>query len=490
MLLAFSVAVLVVAALRRPCRRLFGAEAAFRLWLLPALAMLASQLPHADAPAAALPSMVIAVASVASALPASAVQASAIDWRAGIVVAWLAGIALSLLQAVLAQSRYRARLRGAAVVRGASPRLPVLRAAGMDVGPALVGAWRPRIVLPADFDRRYDEAERALILAHETMHARRGDGWWCLCARIAAALFWFHPLAWWALAALRHDQELACDAAVLRQHGARRRSYATAMLKTPSAALALPMGCTWSPRHPLTERIAMLKAPAPDRRRRHAGAIAGLALALVVGGSVYAASAPQGKRAAPPVPGAEYQLDMQIELTKNDSHGKHSEAAALALCMAPGKAATAIVDALKVEATAKPAADGQVSVDLAVTGAGTPPRLVRERLHGALGQALHAAAEGSYAIDVTPQAGCPARTIAGASPVKVSERVTNGTARAAAESIAAKAGWTLVNPDALGDAAVTLSFNGMPAGTALQQVASLAGVKWTLEGSKVRFMPK
>ena len=47
LLLAFTVGVLLVAALRKPCRHLFGTERAFQLWLLPPLAMLASQLPHA-----------------------------------------------------------------------------------------------------------------------------------------------------------------------------------------------------------------------------------------------------------------------------------------------------------------------------------------------------------------------------------------------------------------------------------------------------------
>lgn len=494
LILAFTAAALLVAALRKPCRRLFGAERAFQLWLLPPLAMLASQLPHAAAPVATLPPAVIAIISVAGALPADAARASAPDWRAGVVLVWLAGSVLSLLLAVLAQKRYRARLRGATAVTNLSSRWPVLRAAGTDVGPALVGAWRARIVLPADFEQRYDVGERALILAHEAAHARRRDGWWCLLARTLAALCWFHPLAWWALAALRQDQELACDAAVLREHGKQRRSYANAMLKTQSAAFALPVGCTWSPRHPLTERIAMLKLPSPNRRRRQAGTIAGLALAVIVAGSVYAASAPQGERTVRKVQGPEYQLDMQVELTNDDGHKRHVETAVLALCMAPGKAAAASVGALKVEATTVPAGDGQVRIDLAVTGAGTPPQ-VPGQLHGALGKTLHAAGSGvdgkhAYAIDVTPQAGCPARVAAEASPVKVTEHVTNGTARAVAESIAAKAGWTLVNPDALGNAPVTLSFDDMPAGTALQRVADLVGMKPELDGKRVRFAPK
>jgi hypothetical protein len=116
-------------------------------------------------------------------------------------------------------------------------------------------------------------------------------------------------------------------------------------------------------------------------------------------------------------------------------------------------------------------------------------------LHGALGDKLHVtgtAVDGkhTYAIDITPQAGCPARVMAEASPVQVTEHIVNGTARAVAASIAAKAGWTLVNPAALGNAPVTLSFNDMPAGTALQRAADLAGMKLVLDGKQVRFENK
>lgn len=238
----------------------------------------------------------------------------------------------------------------------------------------------------------------------------------------------------------------------------------------------------------------MLKLPAPNRRRRNAGVIAGFALAIVVVGSAYAAGAPQEPRGARKVHGPEYQLDMQVELTIDNGHERHAETADFALCMAPGKAAMASVGAVKVEATTVPVDDGQVRIDLAVSNAGTSP-LAHSRLRGALGRMLHAAGTGAdgkpaYVVDVTPQAGCPARVIAEASPVRVTEHVTNGTAREVAESIAAKAGWKLANPRALGDAPVTLSFNDMPAGTAMQRVADLAGMKLVLDGKRVRFAPK
>jgi len=291
-LLALTVAVLFVAALRKPCRRWFGAGRAFQLWLLPPLALLASQLPHAAAASAPLAPLVYTITSAAGTVALQAGVASGFDWRIGAMLLWLAGGAAVVALAALAQRAFRRRLRGATPMADARSRRPVLRATRADVGPALVGAWRSRIVLPADFAERYDTIEQTLILAHEDAHARRGDGWWCLFAQLLAALFWCHPLAWWALAALRHDQELACDAAVLRGHGAQRRSYANAMLKTRSAAFALPVGCAWSPRHPLTERIAMLKQHEPGRFRRACGSLVVLSVALAAAGSVYAATQP------------------------------------------------------------------------------------------------------------------------------------------------------------------------------------------------------
>lgn len=233
LILAFTAAAGVVIALRKPCRRLFGAERAFQLWLLPLLAMLASQLPHAASrDLATLPALVYMITSVSDVLPAHAGSPVGIGWRSLAMLFWCSGMVAVVAWAVYAQWRYRYCLHGATPMADIQSRWPVLRATSVDVGPALVGAWHVRIVLPADFEHRYDATERALILAHEAMHAQRRDGGWCLLAQIVVATFWFHPLAWWVLGALRHDQELACDAAVLREHGAQRRSYANSMLKT------------------------------------------------------------------------------------------------------------------------------------------------------------------------------------------------------------------------------------------------------------------
>ncbi|MEO7051478.1 MAG: hypothetical protein ABI128_07420 [Rhodanobacter sp.] len=104
LLLAFTVAVLLVAALRKPCRHLFGTERAFQLWVLAPLAMLASQWPHAaDAGFAPLPAVVCAITSVGGVLPAHAGASTGISWRTGTVLIWFAGMLVSLLLAASAQ---------------------------------------------------------------------------------------------------------------------------------------------------------------------------------------------------------------------------------------------------------------------------------------------------------------------------------------------------------------------------------------------------
>src|SRR6185437_15247606 len=186
-LLAFTAAVLVVAALRRPCRRWFGAERAFQLWLLPLLVLLASQLPHAAASPTPLPPLVYTITSAVGATVPRAGAAGGFAWNAIALLLWLVGLIAVLVFAAMAQRRYREHLRGATPVTDVAASRPVLRAAGAGVGPALVGAWHSRIVLPADFAERYDVVEQQLILAHESAHARRGDGWWCLFAQLLTA---------------------------------------------------------------------------------------------------------------------------------------------------------------------------------------------------------------------------------------------------------------------------------------------------------------
>jgi beta-lactamase regulating signal transducer with metallopeptidase domain len=495
LMLAFTLALLAVALLRKYCRRTFGAERAFLLWLLLPTAMLASQLPHADnMRVIVLPPVVQSIASAAGALPASAADPVGMTWHAWLVLIWLAGFVLTLARAMVAQARYRARLRGAATVRDLSTRWSILRAVHVDVGPALIGAWRPRIVLPADFDDRYDATERALILAHEAMHARRHDGWWNLCAHAVVALFWFHPLSWLGWYAFRHDQELACDAAVIREHATQRRSYASAMLKTQSATLLLPVGCSWSPRHPITERIAMLKLQAPSRRRKLAGMLV-LSFGMTgMAGLVYAAS--QGSAAVAPmikVP-AEYQLALIVN--RGDKTLSNST-----ICTSGTQPATILQNGLDGIGTwqftfaVKPAGDGQVQIDVTGSAGESESRsTVKPTLRGPLGKVMLVKvgdAKNNTAplqLAITPTAGCSAAAASTQSGT-ITEFVKNGRLRDVAQSVAAKANYVIANPEALDEQLITFNFEKIPIEKALALIAALDGKNAVFHGKQVRFEP-
>ena len=281
MTLAGSLAILGVLALRVPIRRGFGAQVAYAMWMAIPLIACAVLLPAPVEPVVVF----MRVASVGTPVRLIAAgETTAFDLRGVLFGLWLLGVGLSAAWFVLQQRRY---LRSLGRLSDVASEARIVRSEFDADGPALVGAWRPRIVLPSDFDRRYAAGERELILAHERVHMARGD------ARINAfvvalrCLNWFNPLVHLAAAKFRLDQELACDAAVIARFPEARRPYADAMLKVqlagqPRQELRLPAGCRWPSGHPLKERIAMLKQPLPTRARRASG-VAVVAAAIACG---------------------------------------------------------------------------------------------------------------------------------------------------------------------------------------------------------------
>jgi len=97
---------------------------------------------------------------------------------------------------------------------------------------------RPTVLLPADATEWTDDRARVVLL-HELAHVRRGDCSTHALARILAALYWFHPLAWMALAAMTREREHACDDFVLAR-GARPSEYAEHLLAIARQGLGAP----------------------------------------------------------------------------------------------------------------------------------------------------------------------------------------------------------------------------------------------------------
>ncbi|NYE60267.1 beta-lactamase regulating signal transducer with metallopeptidase domain [Duganella sp. 1224] len=289
--------ILLLCAIRLPLRRAFGAQLAYLAWAaVPAamLAMAAASLSAWRMPAAVQQAVAPLRQFASAALPAAFAAAGVQPWQPWeswlpwLVAAWLAVAVAMLAWHAVVHRRYRRQLGPLRHDGG------IHHSTRTDEGPTVVGLWRPIIVVPADFAARYTPHERQLILAHEAVHMRRRDPLMnALCALTQCAL-WFHPLVHLAARRFRLDQELACDAAVVREHPTLKRSYADAMLKTQMPTQAALIHCHWQSIHPLKERIMQLQHTPPSKFRRAAGrlAIAALVAACGYGGmAVNAASA-------------------------------------------------------------------------------------------------------------------------------------------------------------------------------------------------------
>jgi len=201
-------------------------------------------------------------AQPAAAMDGSVVVASATSrWRgtspsAVLLAVWIAGTAFFALRMIFGLQQVRALRRfglpwrdGQSIVNqlaldaGIQRRVEVLLHESLPA-PATYGIVRPAIVLPADAEEwEGEDLSRAIV--HELEHVRRFD-WTSHClARIACAVYWFHPLVWAAWRQFALEAERSCDDAVLARSDA--TAYAEQLVglarrlsgaQTPALAMA------------------------------------------------------------------------------------------------------------------------------------------------------------------------------------------------------------------------------------------------------------
>ncbi|MBN8799609.1 MAG: TonB family protein, partial [Stenotrophomonas nitritireducens] len=230
-----------------------------------------------------------------------------LPWTWALGAAWLAGVLLAMAGLLRQQRRF---VRGLGALRCRDD--GIWQAQGMAGLPAVVGLWRPRIVLPVDFEQRYTAPERRLVLMHERVHLHRGDI--VVNALLAAmqCLYWFNPLVPLALRRCREDQEFSCDERVIARSDGARRSYGNAMLKTGLSLSPLPVGCHWRDPHPLKERIAMLKHPVPGKKQWLAMVLLTVGLSSGLGYAAWAAQPAQVRAVA--AGAAYYSVKLRLEV--------------------------------------------------------------------------------------------------------------------------------------------------------------------------------
>jgi hypothetical protein len=135
-----------------------------------------------------------------------------------------------------------------------------------DVGPAVVGVVRPRIVIPAWALALLGD-ERALVFEHEAEHVRGRDPMLIAAAAWAAAFLPWNPAIWFIVRRLRLAIEIDCDRRVLARREARVHEYGLLLLSVGArTASALRFSASLAePRHFLEHRILAMTSSRPSR---------------------------------------------------------------------------------------------------------------------------------------------------------------------------------------------------------------------------------
>jgi len=202
--------------------------------------------------------------------------------------AWLAASAIVALWLVGTQLRLRRRLRvyPSRIVDG--ERVLVSSA----FGPAVVGAVRPKIVLP-EWALAIGERDRRIIVAHETEHRQARDPLLASVALVVVTALPWNAALWWQLRRLRLAIEIDCDRRVISRHGHDPHAYGMLLLATRERASgvtpALAMAMT-AMRSGLGRRVeALVDGPPPSAVRR----LSAVATAIALGACVVSAPAPR-----------------------------------------------------------------------------------------------------------------------------------------------------------------------------------------------------
>lgn len=140
-------------------------------------------------------------------------------------------------------------------------RRPVRLVLSPDAPVPMTWGWRrPTVLLPADAPDWAGERVRVALL-HEAAHIARGDWAAQMLAHAVCALFWFHPLVWWAAARLRAEAEQAADDRVLLT-GVPAKEYARHLLEIAARVRR-------SSAAPPAVSTAMAAGPRIEKRLRH-----------------------------------------------------------------------------------------------------------------------------------------------------------------------------------------------------------------------------
>jgi len=122
--------------------------------------------------------------------------------------------------------------------------------------PAVIGLFRPIVLLPVTALSGLSEAQLEAVIAHELAHIRRFDSFVNLFQVAAETLLFYHPAVWWVSRRIRVERENCCDDEAIRACGdAVGYARALTLLEERRGAPLLAEGISTTP---LTARVLRL----------------------------------------------------------------------------------------------------------------------------------------------------------------------------------------------------------------------------------------
>jgi bla regulator protein blaR1 len=142
--------------------------------------------------------------------------------------------------------------------------------------PAVLGWFRPVVLLPARALTGLNEAQIEAVIAHELAHIRRLDCFVNLFQIAVETLLFYHPAVWWVSQRIRTEREHCCDDEAITVCGnAVNYARALTLMEEWRATPSLMMAAN---RSPLSERVVrLLGLKGSAGRLRVAGLAAGIA---------------------------------------------------------------------------------------------------------------------------------------------------------------------------------------------------------------------
>jgi len=112
------------------------------------------------------------------------------------------------------------------------PRLLLTQEKGLS--PLAFGFLRPTVVVPAALLQHLAPGESCALLAHELAHHRRRDPWIIVFENVLLLCWWFNPVFWLLVKAIRKTREDCCDDFVLAMNIADSDAYCACLMRAAS----------------------------------------------------------------------------------------------------------------------------------------------------------------------------------------------------------------------------------------------------------------